>query len=353
MAHRRNSSQSGNGDPTSVTPEFIGQIYYDVLNNVSYIATSETTGDWFLLVTGNTDTLSIRSALISTTFTETDHTVVAKGENVTNTLPSAIGVEGKVYVLKNESESVASEFVLFSDSGAVSNTGISTITGDIGSNSGIISGFGTSIITGTTHFNNATTIAESLAVQTTHDSLMAMPATVTNHAPAFGSGESISPGVYTITGAGSVALNLTLDGGGNPNALFVFRFSGAFSVGAAANIFLTDGTKANNVYWVTTTGEIAIGADSQMRGNCISLSGAISMPGSSTLEGRLLSISGAISLVSSPSTVVPVGSAAPIGGSFITLDTSLSQTISGELYLNVQHRESITVQSDGTNWVQI
>ena len=43
------------------------------------------------------------------------------------------------------------------------------------------------------------------------------------HPLTFGSGEIITPGIYSVNGAASVAGILTLDGGGDPNALFVFK----------------------------------------------------------------------------------------------------------------------------------
>lgn len=49
MAHRREASIIGSGPPTTVTPEFTGQIYYDTLNNKYYGSRSKTTGDWVLL----------------------------------------------------------------------------------------------------------------------------------------------------------------------------------------------------------------------------------------------------------------------------------------------------------------
>jgi hypothetical protein len=63
--------------------------------------------------------------------------------------------------------------------------------------------------------------------------------TVTNsaHLPAFGNGETISPGIYSISGAASIAGNLTLDGGGDSNSIFVIKANGALAAADTNIVF--------------------------------------------------------------------------------------------------------------------
>jgi hypothetical protein len=42
---------------------------------------------------------------------------------------------------------------------------------------------------------------------------------------------------------------LTLDGQGNPNALFIFKINGAFSTGTFSNVVLINSASLCNVYW--------------------------------------------------------------------------------------------------------
>ena len=65
-----------------------------------------------------------------------------------------------------------------------------------------------------------------------------------------------TPGVYTSTTSILITGDVTLDGQGDPNAVFVFQSAsslttadGAPSPGAHARILLTNGTKASNVWW--------------------------------------------------------------------------------------------------------
>ncbi|PNX50391.1 MAG: hypothetical protein BV456_06840 [Thermoplasmata archaeon M8B2D] len=45
--HLAKSNLTGSGAPTSETPEYVGQIYYDTTNNVEYIALSTSIGDFY------------------------------------------------------------------------------------------------------------------------------------------------------------------------------------------------------------------------------------------------------------------------------------------------------------------
>ena len=145
----------------------------------------------------------------------------------------------------------AANFALFTVAGAVGNTGISQVSGNIGTNVGAITGFGApSIVNGTIYNAEATTAQCIIDLQAAYVQLSTTPATNTAHAPAFGSGETLYPGVYSIAGAGSVAGNLTLDAQGDPNAMFIFQIGGAFTTGAGATIILINGSSSCNVFWV-------------------------------------------------------------------------------------------------------
>ena len=140
----------------------------------------------------------------------------------------------------------------------------------------------------------ATTAQCLIDLQTVYNNLIATPTTNATHAPAFGSDETLTPGVYAIAAAASIAGTLTLDGLGDPNAVFIFKFDGAFSIGANSSIVLTNGASACNVFW-TAEEAISIGAASFMKGVFIANNGAVFMAADGELEGQLFSITGAVS----------------------------------------------------------
>ncbi|MFB0925518.1 MAG: ice-binding family protein, partial [Vicingaceae bacterium] len=123
---------------------------------------------------------------------------------------------------------------------------------------------------------------------------MAIPATNSIHAPAFGSSETLTAGVYTVAGAGSLAGVLTLDGLGDTNAVFIFRFGGAFATGASSSVVLTNNARYCNVYWVAE-GAVSLGASTIMKGTMLTNNAAVSAGASCNVVGRMLSTAGAVS----------------------------------------------------------
>jgi Ice-binding-like/Secretion system C-terminal sorting domain len=204
----------------------------------------------------------------------------------------------------------ATNYVLFTGTGAVGNTGISQIIGDVGTNNGAITGFDfPTTIAGAIDSGNAITVQCAMDLQAAYDELFNTAPTSTSHTPAFGGGETLFAGVYEIAAAGSVAGDLTLDAQWNSNAVFIFKFGGAFTSAASSNIHLINGASACNVFW-GAEGAIALAAVTTMKGTLIANNGAISMGANGELEGRLFSTTGAASIyqvaVTLPCSLIPL-----------------------------------------------
>jgi hypothetical protein len=142
---------------------------------------------------------------------------------------------------------------------------------------------------------NVCTIA-TLDLQNMYLALLNTPATGT-HGLTFGSGETITAGVYTVSGAMSVAGTLTLDGGGDPNALFIFRVTGAINTAIATTIQLSNSANAANVFFMAI-GAVGIGADNVVSGNFIAYGAAAALGANCIFNGRLFSTSGALAFSS-------------------------------------------------------
>ena len=198
----------------------------------------------------------------------------------------------------------AANFVLFSSNGAVTNSGNSHITGDVGqaSPAGSISGFGN--VNGSMHNGDAVAIAAAADLLTAYAQLnAAVPTAVTG--PTLGNGDTLIAGVYSVLSAGTLNGNLTLNGQGNANAVFIFQIGGAFSTNAVSKIKLINGAQACNVFW-KVEGQVIMGAASTMRGTVVANAGAITMTANDSLEGRMLSTTGAV-------TITGVRAALPLG----------------------------------------
>ena len=186
----------------------------------------------------------------------------------------------------------AADFVLFSTDGAVSNTGISQLTGNIGTNNGSSTAFGN--VNGVMHDN------DGASAQCAADLLIAynqLNSTVPTFfpAPLLGNGATLNAGVYSISGEATLNLGLTLDAQGDPNAVFIFQIQGAFSTSAASKIHLINGALACNVFW-KVEGLVSMASGTTMRGTVIANNAAIIMNTGDTLEGRALTTAGAITI---------------------------------------------------------
>jgi len=201
----------------------------------------------------------------------------------------------------------AANFALFSSVGAVGNTGISQITGNVGTNSGAITGFGN--VNGVMHTADASTAQAAIDLQAAWYYLDTLT-TTSAIGPVLGSGQTLFAGVDTIAAAGSVVGALTFDAQGNPNAVFIIKTGGALTTAAGATVTLINGAVACNVFWIAE-GAISMAASTTMRGTLIAHNGAIDMGAGGTLEGRELSTTGAVSVYGTIA-YTPLGCAAPI-----------------------------------------
>lgn len=198
-----------------------------------------------------------------------------------------------------------SDFESFAGTGAITGPGATgDAIGHVGTNAGIISGFNLSY-TGTQHNNNSVSIQARIDLLKVYISLsdifVTQPGT---HAAAFGSGETIAPGVYSIGSAGSIAGSLTLDGGGDTNAIFIMKFEGALTAAASSTLILTGKTRSDNIYWIAE-GAISIGANSAIKGNLFAHPGAVTLGAGCDIEGRLLTTAGAITFGAGTEAITP------------------------------------------------
>ena len=124
----------------------------------------------------------------------------------------------------------------------------------------------------------------------------------TVHAPVFGAGETLLPGVYYCADPASLTGTIILDAQNDPNAVFVIKLGAGFDVVANTKVLLANGTEAWNVFWLSE-GAISIGASSNVKGTFFSHSGAVAMATGCVLDGRMLTQSGAVNMISSIITI--------------------------------------------------
>ncbi|MDD5184730.1 MAG: ice-binding family protein [Paludibacter sp.] len=186
----------------------------------------------------------------------------------------------------------AADFSLFSTNGSVSNTGISQLTGNVGSNNGSSTGFGN--VNGVMHDQDGASAQCAADLLIAYNQLNAAIPTYFP-APLMGNGTTLTPGIYAISGASTLNLGLTLDAQGDPNAKFIFQIAGTFSANAESKIHLINGALACNVFW-KVEGMVSLAPGTFMKGTIIANNAAISITTRDTIEGRALSTAGAITV---------------------------------------------------------
>ena len=104
-------------------------------------------------------------------------------------------------------------------------------------------------------------------------------------------GETLYPGIHKWTTAVTISGDVTLDGQGNSNSVFIFQIPLTLDIasGIDAKVLLTDGAQASNIFWAAA-GAVTLGTGSTFEGNILTgATSIIAMQTGATLNGRALS----------------------------------------------------------------
>ncbi|RAU84446.1 ice-binding family protein [Pontibacter arcticus] len=114
----------------------------------------------------------------------------------------------------------------------------------------------------------------------------------------------VRPGVYTINGDATLSGILNLNGGGNPNAVFVFIIKGDListnptPPAPSAGLLLEDGAQAKNVYWVVE-GDVNLSKLTLFQGTILAKKN-ITLDKGVSIIGRAISLQGNVNLDTNP-----------------------------------------------------
>ncbi len=184
----------------------------------------------------------------------------------------------------------AADFGVLGNTG-VDSTGPTAITGQVGASNGSVTGFSASENPGVIVVDSPSAVQAQLAAQRVSLELDALAATPL---PAdVLAGQTIGPGVYGAATLG-VTGTVTLDAGGDPNAVFVFQSTTTLTVSPGSQIVLAGGTQACNVFWRLGS-SATFGTGSTFAGTVIAEQ-SITVSTGADMVGRLIALNGAASL---------------------------------------------------------
>lgn len=187
-------------------------------------------------------------------------------------------------------------FAVLAGTPAVTNTGPTAITGDVGIHPAVaVTGFPPGKVNGTIHMADAVALqAKSDLVTAYNDAAGRTPAT----AVAGGTlgGKTLVAGVYKATGV-ALALTgtVTLDGQNDPNSVWVFQATSTLVTASSSSVKLTNGASPCNVFWQVTS-SATLGSGSTFVGTIMALT-SITMASGVTVNGRALARNGTVTLI--------------------------------------------------------
>ena len=218
----------------------------------------------------------------------------------------------------------------------VTNTGPTTLTGDLGLYSGpSITGFaippantvvegpgstglidGPGLVTGTIYLSHAVAQLAQTDVTTAYHGLAAMPVTSNLTGQDLG-GLTLTSGVYHFDSSAQLTGTLTLDAQGNNQAFWVFQVGSTLTTASSSSVAVTNlgsnGGSDDGVFWQIGS-SATLGTGTSFVGNILA-SASISLTTATILNGRALAQTGAVTLnTNTISNVCPIGGPGYSGG---------------------------------------
>ncbi len=186
----------------------------------------------------------------------------------------------------------------------VTSTGPTVLNGDLGVSPGSActgfpapcTGGGPGMVNGTIHAADTPAAQAQLDLTTAFNNAAGQACNADLSTMILGTGvPSLTPGVYCFSSSAQLTGTLTLDGQGNPNAVFIFKIGTQLTTAPGSRVNLINGAQACNVFWKLDTA--VLDTTTSFAGNILALT-SISANTGATVDGRLLARNGQVSLQS-------------------------------------------------------
>ncbi|MBP6716376.1 MAG: DUF3494 domain-containing protein, partial [Acidobacteria bacterium] len=184
----------------------------------------------------------------------------------------------------------------------ITNTGSTTVTGDVGLSPGTaVTGFPPGIVvSGTIQAANAQAQAAKNALTTAYNSLTGQACTQDLTGQNLG-GLTLTPGVYCFSTTAQLTGTLTLNAQGNSNAVFIFKIGSALTTASGSSVVVINSGSLCNVFWQVGS-SATLGTASSMAGTIMAQT-SITLTTGASINGRAFARDGAVTLDTNSVTV--------------------------------------------------
>ena len=176
----------------------------------------------------------------------------------------------------------------------VTNTGSSTVNGDLGVSPGsAVTGFPPGLVNGTIHAADAAAAQAQADLTIAYNSAAGQACNTDLTGQDLG-GLTLTAGVYCFSSSAQLTGAVTLDAQGDASAVFIFQIGSTLTTASNSSVLL-NGAQACNVFWQVGS-SATLGTGTALMGNILALTSITLNTSATVVTGRTLARNGAVTL---------------------------------------------------------